>query len=84
MGCSRSKGFEDKPGDKVHLEVDRSVTTVDRIDNSDKGGDTKLTVGLSERDGTPTIHGQIDVRYARAGDKTREFTGNNESTHGGR
>jgi RHS repeat-associated protein len=76
-------GYENKPGDRVHLEVDRSVTTVkDRIDGSDKGGGTRTKTTASEKDGIPTIHHQIDVRYAGgAGAKFREFTRNNEWTH---
>jgi RHS repeat-associated protein len=76
------RGSEEKPGDRVHLEVDRSVNTVDRIGNTNRGGDTLVTTTGSDKNNTPTIHQQIDVRYAgQAGPKTREFTRNNEWTH---
>jgi RHS repeat-associated protein len=76
-------GTENRPGDNLHLEVDRSVTTVKNIDGTKKGGDTNVTETVSMNGGgTPTIHQQIDVRYASgAGPKTREFTQNNEWTH---
>jgi hypothetical protein len=75
-------GTENRSGDNLHLEVDRSVTTVKTINGTKKGGDTNVTETASMNGGTPTIHQQIDVRYASgAGSKTREFTQNNEWTH---
>jgi RHS repeat-associated protein len=75
-------GFENKPGSSVHLEVDRYVTTVQRIDQSVKGGDTHVAWEASNKGGSATIHQTINVRYAGgAGPKTREFTRYNEWTH---
>jgi RHS repeat-associated protein len=75
-------GFENTGRERVQLEVDRSVGAEKRIDGSDKGGVTHVESTTSNKDNVPTIHQQINVRYASgAGPKTREFTRNNEWTH---
>jgi RHS repeat-associated protein len=59
------RGTEIEPGAPgVHLEVDRNVRSVERIGSSDKGADTHTTYDANNKDGQPTIHAQIDVRYA--------------------
>jgi RHS repeat-associated protein len=71
------KGTEDKPGDRVHLEVDRGVRT-----SSGTAGGTTHETTASNVNGTPTVHEQINVRYAGdAGPKTKTFAQNNEWTH---
>jgi uncharacterized protein RhaS with RHS repeats len=75
------KGTEDKPGDTVHLEVDRYVSR--DLSNGDPGATTHQTTA-KDVNGTPTINEQINVRYAPdagQGPKTKAFTGNNEWTH---
>src|SRR5205085_5123719 len=74
-------GYQEKPDDAVHLEVDRDVSTVRRL-SSDASGATTHETTASNVNGTPTIHEQINVRYASdAGPKTKTFTRNNEWTH---
>ena len=74
-------GTEEKSGG-VHLAVDRNVTTVNRIGNSKDGGETKVVTTVSDKNGTPAIHSQINVQYASgAGPKMQSFSKNNEWTH---
>jgi RHS repeat-associated protein len=73
-------GTESKPGG-VHLEVDRSVTTVSHL-RSGEAAATTIHTTAKDVSGTPTIHQQIDVRYAAdAGPKTQTSARNNEWTH---
>jgi RHS repeat-associated protein len=73
-------GTEEKPGG-VHLEVDRSVGTVSHLRSGEAAATTVHTTA-KDVSGTPTIHQQIDTRYAAdAGPKTQSFTRNNEWTH---
>ena len=72
------RGTENKPGDTVHLEVDRNVVRSPGTDASTTTHQT--TAGVV--DGTPTIHEQINVRLASdAGPKWQKFTRDNEWTH---
>ncbi len=72
------KGTENKPGDRVHLEVDRTVST----GRGGAPGATTHDTTASTVNGTPTIHEQINVRYASdAGPKNQTFARNNEFTH---
>ena len=77
------KGTEVDPGASgVRLEVDRSVTTVERIGNSTKGAGTTTTLDVANKSGQPTIHAQIDVRYAKtAGEHTRAKSLGSEFQH---
>jgi RHS repeat-associated protein len=75
-------GTQNKSGDAVHLEVDRSVSRVNRIGNTDRGADTKTTPSVGEKNATPTIHEQIDVRYAKgAGPFTQGKAASSEWQH---
>jgi RHS repeat-associated protein len=75
-------GTEETGSEAVRLEVDRSVSTMKSINGTHKGGDTNVTETVSTNGGAPSVHQQIDVRYASgAGPKTRQFTRYNEWTH---
>ena len=74
-------GTENRAGDSVHLEVDRAVNTVPHLRDNQPGVTTHQTTATNDK-GAPTIHEQINVKYAaNAGPKTQTFTRNNEWTH---